>query len=261
MENGTADKAASSVVLQLDDVWASYDGVMPILQGVNLSLQKGKIFALLGGNGAGKSTTLKAVAGLLKVTSGRIMFGGDDISKLRPHQIVSRGIAFAVQGKDVFPSMSVDENLRLGAFSRSDKAAINEDADQLYDQFPSLKKRRDQPAAILSGGERQMLVMARGLMARPQVFLIDEPSAALAPKVVDEVMQAISDLRAKGLSILLVEQNVNAALDIADHFFVLREGRVVADGDASQRGRFEEIKKIYFGVVMGDAPTAGMPLA
>jgi branched-chain amino acid transport system ATP-binding protein len=250
-----------SPIVDLSGVWASYDGIMPILQGVNLSVKKGQIVSLLGGNGAGKSTTLKAIAGLVKVTSGSIRVAGEEISKLRPHRIVRKGVAFAVQGKDVFPSMTVEENLYLGAFSRSDTAVVRLDAERFYAMFPSLHARRHEPAAYLSGGERQMLVMARALMANPKVLLIDEPSAALAPKVIDEVMRTIANLKNQGITILLVEQNVSAALEIADHFFILREGRVVSEGDASKSGSFEEIKKEYFGVVMGEAPYSAQTLA
>jgi branched-chain amino acid transport system ATP-binding protein len=231
-----------------------------VLKGVDFSLREHTIVALLGGNGAGKSTVLKTIAGLVPVSRGSVRFMDEDITGLRPHRIVRRGIAYAVQGKDVFPSMSVEENLFLGAFSRHDNAEIRVDGDRMYDMFPVLRKRRAEPAAILSGGERQMLVIARGLMARPRVLLVDEPSAALAPRMVDEVMEVLSSLKKQGLSIVLVEQNVTAALDIADHFFVLHDGKVAVDGDASDRQRFEEIKKMYYGVVMGDSPRGTVQL-
>jgi branched-chain amino acid transport system ATP-binding protein len=256
----SALSSPADAILTLQGVRASYDGVVAVLKGVDLSIPQGSIVALLGGNGAGKSTVLKAIAGLVPVSSGSVRLMGDDIQGLRPHWIVMRGIAFAVQGKDVFPSMSVEENLLLGAFSRHDRAEIRIDCERMYAMFPVLKRRSKEPAAILSGGERQMLVIARGLMARPKLLLVDEPSAALAPRIVDEVMAILLDLKRQGLSIMLVEQNVNAALDIADRFFVLRDGKVVIDGDASDRGRFDEIKKTYYGVVMGDAPAGAVPL-
>ena len=248
-------------ILSLDNVWASYDGGMPILQGASLSIAPGRLVALLGGNGAGKSTTLKAIAGLLHLHSGSIRLQDEEITGLRPHQIVTRGVAFAVQGKDVFPSMTVEENLLLGAFSRKDAQAIRDDLDEMYEMFPVLRTRREQAAAYLSGGERQMLVLARGLMVRPSLLLVDEPSAALAPKIVEEVMQTLKKLKERGLTILLVEQNVSAALEIADEFLVLRGGVVVASGDIADRDSFEMIKKMYYGVVMGEATDDKLHLA
>lgn len=246
--------SAPAPMLTMSGVWAAYDRAVPVLRGVDLAVASGEIVALLGGNGAGKSTALKAIAGLVPVGAGRIQLAGEDIAGLAPHRIVARGIAFAVQGKEVFPSMSVEENLLLGAFSRRDGEAVKADIEKTYATFPVLSNRRGQAAALLSGGERQILVIARALLARPRLLLVDEPSAALAPRLIDEVMGILTTLREQGLSILLVEQNVTAALEIADRFFVLREGRVVLDGVSADRDHFEEIKRTYYGVVMGDSP-------
>ena len=207
-------------------------GRIQILRGIDMNVPAGGIVALLGGNGTGKSTMLKAMSGLLPVWKGTIEFDGAEVHRLRPDQIVRRGLVQVTQGKDSYPAMTVEENLRLGAYIRSDRRGVADDLEMVYTFFPRLKERRTQMSGTLSGGEVQMLVIGRGLMARPKMIMLDEPSAALAPKVVLEIFATVNRIREAGVSVLIVEQNVRMALLLAEYGYVIRDGRILLEGDA-----------------------------
>ena len=220
-------------MLDLEDVSVAY-GPTKVLRGVSLSVKPGTIVALLGGNGSGKSTTLNTISGFLRPTRGRIVFDGRRIDRLATDAIVRLGLVQVPQGREVFASMTVAENLELGAVTRAGRAAIQRDLERVLGQFPALHPRLRQLAGTLSGGEQQMLAVARALMAAPRAVLMDEPSAGLAPKVVDELMDRVVELKGRGLTILLVEQNVGAALSVAERAYVLKDG-VIALADEARR--------------------------
>ncbi|QDL90530.1 ABC transporter ATP-binding protein [Paroceanicella profunda] len=232
-------------MLAVEGIEAGY-GRTRILHGLSIDVPKGGLIALLGGNGTGKSTCLKVIAGLLTPGAGRVTLDGEDITTLPAEDRPGRGLCLVPQGKEVFGAMSVEENLMMGGFHRRrDKADLAEDLEGVYTRFPRLKERRRVSAGMLSGGERQMLSIGRALMSRPRMLLLDEPSAALAPKVVEEIAEAILGLRELGLSLLLVEQNVGMALEIADHLHVIRGGRIafsrVVDGGVAP----DELRSFY----------------
>ncbi len=233
-------------MLKIRDLETGY-GKVKILHGVDLTVPNGGIVALLGGNGTGKSTLLKCVSGLLRAWSGTIEFNGQPISRLRPDRIVRLGLVQVTQSKDSFPVLTVEENLRMGAYTRSDRASIAEDMDKVFDYFPVLKERRSQLAATLSGGEIQMMVIGRGLMARPKMIMFDEPSAALSPKVVLDICTAIGRIRDEGLTILLVEQNVRLALMLADYGYVIRDGRIDIEGKSDRLIDADAVREAHFG--------------
>lgn len=213
-------------MLEVKNIEAGY-GRAKVLHGVSFSVPKGGLTAVLGGNGSGKSTTLKALAGLVAPTAGEILVDGQRVDQMPAHQMAGRGLVLVPQGKEVFAGMSVEENILMGAFHRrSERPQIRRDLDEVYALFPRLVTRKKALAGLLSGGERQMLSIGRALLAKPRLLLLDEPSAALSPKVVFEMANIIRDLRSRGLSILLVEQNVSMALELADDLHILREGRV-----------------------------------
>lgn len=213
-------------MLEVKDIEAGY-GPVRILHGISFSVPDNGLTAVLGGNGSGKSTTLKTLAGLLAPTRGEIWLDGQRIDHVPAHQMAAHGLTFVPQGKEVFAGMTVEENVMMGAYHRRrERAQISRDMDEVYALFPRLHDRRKALAGLLSGGERQMLSIGRALLAKPRLLLLDEPSAALSPKVVGEIADIIRDLRTKGLSILLVEQNVSMALELADEIHILREGRV-----------------------------------
>ena len=220
-------------MLDLEDVSVAY-GPTKVLRGVSLSVKPGTIVALLGGNGSGKSTTLNTISGFLRPTRGQIVFDGRRIDRLSTDAIVRLGLVQVPQGREVFASMTVAENLELGAVTRAGRAAIQRDLERVLEQFPALHPRLRQLAGTLSGGEQQMLAVARALMAAPRAVLMDEPSAGLAPKVVDELMDRVVELNRQGLTILLVEQNVGAALSVAERAYVLKDG-VIALADEARR--------------------------
>lgn len=229
-------------------------GKLQILRGVNMSVDQGQIVALLGGNGTGKSTLLKAISGLLPVWEGEIVFDGEPIHNLKPHQIVRHGLVQVTQGKDSYPAMTVEENLMLGAFSRSDRSAVKETLEQVYEFFPRLKERRKQLSATLSGGEVQMLVIGRGLMAKPKMMMLDEPSAALAPKIVLEIFGNISRIsRDMGMTILVVEQNVRMALLLASYGYVIRDGVIHIEGNADDMIHDDNVRLSYLGGTVADS--------
>ena len=213
-----------------------------------MSVDQGQIAALLGGNGTGKSTLLKAISGLLPVWDGVIEFEGEPIQNRRPNVIVRRGLTQVTQGKDMFPAMTVEENLRIGAYTRSDRAAVAADMGKVFEYFPVLSERRRQLAATLSGGEVQMLVIGRGLMARPKLMMLDEPSAALAPRVVLDIFANINRIsRNEGITILLVEQNVRMALLLAQYGFVIRDGVIHIQGDSKDLISDDNVRLAYLG--------------
>ncbi|RTE91287.1 ABC transporter ATP-binding protein [Bradyrhizobium sp. LVM 105] len=234
-------------MLKLENVIAGY-GRTRILHGVSMNVPKGGLVALLGGNGTGKSTTLKSIVGLIAVQEGDVILDGKVINAVPAEQRVSHRLSMVPQGKEVFGAMSVEENLLMGAFHRrKDRREIAEDLESVYCRFKRLKDRRAVSAGLLSGGERQMLSIGRSLMARPSVLLLDEPSAALAPRVVEEIAEAILDLRSLGLTLLLVEQNVGMALDIADYVYVIRGGRIAYEREVGSGIAMNELQEFYLG--------------
>ena len=224
-----------------------YYGAINALKNLSLEVKDGNIVTLIGANGAGKTTTLKTISGILRSKNGGVFFEGQDISKLSPEKIVGLGIAHVPEGRRVFSSMSVLENLELGAYLRKDKKGIADDFEHVYERFPRLKERYKQLAGTLSGGEQQMLAIGRALMARPKLMLMDEPSMGLAPLLVKEIFSIIQDVNAKGTTILLVEQNAKMALSIADHAYVIETGQLVLSGPAAELAQSDEVRKAYLG--------------
>ncbi|WP_262329099.1 ABC transporter ATP-binding protein [Bosea sp. BH3] len=234
-------------MLRLENIVAGY-GRTRILHGVSLTVPTGGLVALLGGNGTGKSTTLKATVGLVDVQEGTVELNGEVINDVPAERRSALGLSMVPQGKEVFAAMSVEENLLMGAYHRrSDRAGIAHDLEAVYIRFKRLRERRKVNAGMLSGGERQMLSIGRSLMARPSVLLLDEPSAALAPRIVEEIAEAILGLRDLGLTLLLVEQNVGMALDIADHIYVIRGGRIAYEREVGDGVAMEELQEFYLG--------------
>jgi branched-chain amino acid transport system ATP-binding protein len=221
-------------------------GSIHALHGVSLSIEEGRIVSLLGANGAGKSTTLRAVTGIQRST-GKILFEGQPILGLPAHEIVRRGISHVPEGRGIFANLTVDENLDLGAYTRTDAAKVKEERERLFGIFPRLKERLRQKAGTLSGGEQQMLAIARALLSRPRLLLLDEPSLGMAPQLVLKIFEIIREINALGTTILLVEQNAYMALKIAHYAYVLEVGRIAAEGPAAELAGRDEIKKIYLG--------------
>ncbi|MBW2020697.1 MAG: ABC transporter ATP-binding protein [Deltaproteobacteria bacterium] len=241
-------------MLSLTNVEVIYSGVILVLKGVSLETPDGKIVALLGANGAGKTTMLKAISGLLKVeegevTDGSIVFDGQRIDQKNPEEIVKCGIVQVMEGRPSFDQLTVEENLMVGAYSRTDSAEIKKDLERAYNYFPPLRAKRQSVSGYLSGGERQMLVMSRGLMARPKLMLLDEPSMGLAPLLVNEIFAIIEGInKQEGTSILLVEQNAMLALSISEQAYAMENGRIVLDGPAAELKENEDIKEFYLGL-------------
>ena len=238
-------------VLQVNDVHAGY-GNLKILRGVDMSISDGGIVTLLGGNGTGKSTLLKAISGLIPLMKGQITFDGVDISKLKPHERVRLGIVQVTQAKEAYPAMSVEENLVLGAYTRKDREATKADLERVYDFFPVLRERRKQMSGTLSGGEVQMLVIGRGMMAKPKMLMLDEPSAALAPKVVLEIFANINRIAKSGVTILVVEQNVRMALILAQYGYIIRDGIILIEGIADKLIKDPAVKESFLGGSVAD---------
>lgn len=233
-------------LLEVTDLSVSY-GAVRALHGVSLHLNAGEVVALLGANGAGKSTTLRTISGLLRPTSGQVRYAGASLLGQGPAAIVARGVAHCPEGRRVFGGLSVLENLRLGASVRRDRENVPGDQQRMQDLFPILRERAHQAAGTLSGGEQQMLALARALMARPKLLLLDEPSLGVAPLVVRSIFAALRELKASGVSILLVEQNARAALALADRAYVLRSGQVALSGGARELQESEELTQAYLG--------------
>jgi branched-chain amino acid transport system ATP-binding protein len=239
-------KPGTSNILELEDVHTYY-GSIHALKGVSLDVREGEIVTLLGANGAGKSTTLRSINGLNHPRRGRISFQGDDITNESAHSIVKRGVAQSPEGRRLFPRMTVFENLEMGAFQRTDKAAMKEDIDRVFTLFPRLAERRTQKAGTLSGGEQQMVAMGRALMARPKLLMLDEPSMGLAPIFVEKIFEIVVEINKQGTPILLVEQNALMALEVAHRGFVLETGKVALADDAKSLRSNEQVRKTYLG--------------
>lgn len=224
-----------------------YYGMIQAIKGISFEVNEGEVIALIGANGAGKTTTLHTISGLLTPKSGTVIFEGKDITKTPAHKIVSYGMAHVPEGRRVFASLSVYQNLKMGAYTRSDKAEIEESLRMVYERFPRLQERTNQPAGTLSGGEQQMLAMGRALMSKPRIILMDEPSMGLSPIFVNEIFDIIKSVSAGGTTVLLVEQNAKKALSIADRGYVLETGKIVLEGDAKALLNDESVKKAYLG--------------
>lgn len=233
-------------MLEVKDINVYY-GAIHAIKGISLSVDEGEIVTLIGANGAGKSTTLRTISGLLKPKSGEINFLGKSIAGMAAHKIVREGISQVPEGRRIFAEMTVQENLELGAFTRSDNDEIKKDFEMVFGRFPRLKERREQLAGTLSGGEQQMLAMGRALMSRPKLLLLDEPSMGLAPLLIREIFSIIVDINKTGTTVLLVEQNANMALSIANRAYVLETGRITLSGDAKELAASEDIRKAYLG--------------
>ena len=239
-------KAGGDVVLQLSGVDTFY-GPIHALRGVSLAVRRGQVVALLGANGAGKSTTLRTISGLVPCRAGRIEFLGQDITRIAAHEAPHRGLIHVPEGRRIFKGMTVRENLDLGSFTLADDAERRRRMNHVFDLFPLLRERQHRDAAYLSGGEQQMLAMGRALMAAPKLLLLDEPSMGLAPRLVQDVMHIIERLNEAGTTILLVEQNTKVALKLAHYGYVLENGRVIVEGDAARLQRDESVVKAYLG--------------
>lgn len=235
------------MLLEINDLTVHYGGV-EALKNVSLEVKEGEIVTLVGGNGAGKSTTLRTISGLKKPSRGRISFKGQRIENLAPQNIVKLGIGHVPEGRNPFPYLTVMENLKLGSFLRRDKNQINRDLEQQFRHFPVLKERRRQQARTLSGGEQQMLVIARALMGKPGLLLMDEPSLGLAPVMVQEIGRIVIDINKGGTSILIVEQNARLALRLAKKGYVLERGKLILEGNAAELLHSEHVKKAYLGM-------------
>ncbi|OUP18120.1 ABC transporter ATP-binding protein [Lachnoclostridium sp. An196] len=233
-------------MLEIKDL-SVYYGVIQALKGISFEVNEGEVIALIGANGAGKTTTLHTVSGLIAPKSGSVIFEGQDITKTPAHKIVSMGMAHVPEGRRVFASLSVLQNLRLGAYTRNDKEEIEESLRKVYKRFPRLEERKNQPAGTLSGGEQQMLAMGRALMSNPRIILMDEPSMGLSPILVNEIFDIIKEVSAGGTTVLLVEQNAKKALSIADRGYVLETGRIVLEGKAQELLNNKSVQSAYLG--------------
>jgi branched-chain amino acid transport system ATP-binding protein len=241
-----SEQAVATDVLELDDIHVYY-GAIHALKGVSLRVREGEIVTLIGANGAGKSTTLRAINGLNRPRQGTIRFRGDDITDAAPHAIVKGGIAQSPEGRRLFPLMSVTENLEMGAFQRRDKENFSADMDRVFELFPRLHERRTQKAGTMSGGEQQMCAIGRALMARPKLLLLDEPSMGLAPIFVERIFETVIEVNKQGTPVLLVEQNALMALDVAQRAYVMETGRIALEGPASELKTNEQVRKTYLG--------------
>ena len=238
----------SEPILKIRNIESFYGPIMAI-RGVSLDVHPGRVVSILGANGAGKTTLMKTVSGVMDPEKGKITFEGEDIQGQEPHKIVDRGIVHVPEGREVFPLLTVDENLSLGAYTRNDKAGIEQDREMVFSYFPILKERRNQEAGTLSGGQQQMLAIGRGLMARPKVMLLDEPSLGLSPLLVQEIFGILRRLNEEQqMTMMLVEQNASAALELAHDGYVMEVGRIVMDGTADDLMKSEDIQNFYLGV-------------
>jgi branched-chain amino acid transport system ATP-binding protein len=233
-------------MLTLENISVNY-GAIEALNGITMHVEQGEVVTLIGANGAGKTTTLRTITGLLAPRSGRVLYENEEISGLPTHKLVARGISMSPEGRGVFANLTVRENLQMGAYLKKNKREIAEDMERAYTMFPRLKERQAQKAGTLSGGEQQMLAMGRALMSRPRLLLLDEPSLGLAPLVVHTIFQAIEDIRSRGTTILLVEQNANAALRHSNRAYVLETGQIVMEGPSQDLAADPRIKEAYLG--------------
>lgn len=235
-----------SALLELHDVWAGY-GAIDVVRGVSLHVAGGEIVALLGANGIGKTTLNNALSGLIPVRRGRVTFAGEDVTRWRPEQFVAAGLIHVPEGRRIFPNLSVEENLDLGSFARA-RASRKRNRDHVYEIFPRLLERRKQAAGTLSGGERQMLAIGRGLMAEPMLLILDEPSLGLAPLVVEQMFDLVKRINGEGISILLVEQNLSQSLEIAKRGLIMEQGLITLAGDADALAADPRVKAAYLGL-------------
>ena len=234
-------------LLEIHDLHAYY-GNIQALKGISLNVDQGEIVTLIGANGAGKTTTLRVISRLLKSRQGKVLLDGQDLSEYQAHEVVNQGVAMVPEGRGIFSKLSVYENLELGAYSRSDKAEIQEDLERIFEIFPRLKERRTQVGGTLSGGEQQMLSTARALMARPSLLLMDEPSMGLAPVLIESVFESLQEINRQGTTILLVEQNAHMALQVANRGYVLQTGEIVLSDTADGLRENEMVQKAYLGI-------------
>jgi len=233
-------------MLKVTDLTVNY-GTIEAVRGLSFEVTAGQVVAIIGANGAGKSTTLNAISGLLKPVRGRIELDGREITGLRPDQVARLGLAQVPEGREVLATLNVEENLRLGAYTRNDRPEIEKDLHAMFQRFPILEKRRKQPAGLMSGGEQQMLAVARALMARPKLLILDEPSMGLAPLIVNQIFETITEIHAQGVTLLLVEQNARKALQVADYAYVLERGEVVHAAPAADLRNDARIAAAYLG--------------
>ena len=233
-------------MLKISDLHVYY-GPIHALKGISFEVNDGEIVTLIGSNGAGKSTTLNTITGLIKPKSGSILLDGEEIANMPPHHIVQKGVSLSPEGREVFPALTVEENLQLGAFTRSDKAEIEKNFERVYELFPRLKERINQTAGTLSGGEQQMLAIGRSLISSPRILLLDEPSMGLAPNLVQMIFELIENINKQGTTILLIEQNANMALSIADRAYVLETGNIALSGNSRELMKDDRIRKAYLG--------------
>jgi branched-chain amino acid transport system ATP-binding protein len=237
----------SQPILEIDNIKVRYSG-LPVLQGISLKVDAGETVCVLGSNGAGKSTLIRAIMGTQPAFEGRILFKDRQIQKLRTEEIVRMGIVCVPEEKMLFSPLSVEENLYLGAYVLNDPQQIQQNLAFVYQLFPALEQRRKQPASTLSGGEQQMVAIGRGLMSRPHILMLDEPSLGLAPLLVDEVLDTVRKLKEEGLTVLLVEQNVREALDLADRGYVLQTGRIVGEGSGKELLESDMFREAFLGI-------------
>ncbi|GAA0655887.1 ABC transporter ATP-binding protein [Kitasatospora atroaurantiaca] len=235
-----------TALLEVEDLRVSY-GKIEAVKGISFTVNQGEVTTLIGTNGAGKTTTLRTLSGLLKPTAGKITFDGQPLNAVPAHKIVSLGLAHSPEGRHIFPRMTIEENLLLGAFLRKDTPGITEDIERAYTLFPILGERRKQAAGTLSGGEQQMLAMGRALMSRPKLLMLDEPSMGLSPLMMQKIMATIIELKAAGTTVLLVEQNAQAALSLSDQGYVMEIGRIVLTGTGADLLHDESVRKAYLG--------------
>jgi len=240
-------------VLELSNIEVVYNDVILVLRGLSIEVPDEKIVALLGANGAGKTTTLRSISGLLDVhegsiTKGTITYNGERIDNRKPSEIVQMGITQVMEGRRVFAELTIDENLRTGAFTNKDKTSVSDAYDKTMELFPVLKERRSQTAGYLSGGEQQMLAIGRAMMANPQLLILDEPSLGLAPLLVEQIRDIVVDINKSGVSVLLIEQNAAMALSIADYGYIMENGKIVLDGEAEKLRNDEDVQEFYLGL-------------
>ncbi|MFG2866337.1 ABC transporter ATP-binding protein [Streptomyces sp. NPDC048338] len=235
-----------TALLEVEDLRVAY-GKIEAVKGISFSVEAGQVVSLIGTNGAGKTTTLRTLSGLIKPTSGKITFDGQELNGIPAHKVVSLGMAHSPEGRHIFPRLSIAENLQLGAFLRKDKDGIEKDIERAYDLFPILGERRKQAAGTLSGGEQQMLAMGRALMSQPKLLMLDEPSMGLSPIMMQKIMSTIATLKAEGMTILLIEQNAQAALSLADYGYVLEVGTIKLSGTGQDLLHDDDVRKTYLG--------------
>ena len=233
-------------MLKLSDLQCNY-GKVAAVRGLSLEVKKGELVSLIGANGAGKTTTLRAISGIVRAAGGRIEFEGEDITRASPRRVLEMGIAHCPEGRRVFPYMSVRENLEMGCFLRRDRSGIASDFERIFERFPVLAERREQAAGTLSGGEQQMLAISRALMSRPKLALFDEPSLGLAPNIVERTFEIIRQIRADGVTVVMVEQNAAAALELSDRAYVMEQGAVALTGTGESLLRDRNVQKAYLG--------------